>query len=905
MARSGVAHGIRNTVVLALALVARAPGQAPVSDTTFASLPDTAKVLRLNAQSWELRRNDQAAAIAVGQRSLQLARQIGFRRGEAQALNFIGVEYQWLGENRQASRHFFLALGVADSAKIALEKGYALNNIASLLLLDGDAAKALDYAERALAVQKETGDSSGLAYVHVRLSEVYNFLKRYDEAIAEARTASAYWSALHRTASGLTALRSVAIAYEGKGDYQRALNQLLAIVSSDSIPRTIRLHDYNDLARVYLELNQPDKAIAIGLEKVAGGEGDVEIMRHLATAYAAKGDWPKAYRYSARGTAVQDSVENDERFRILKNLQIIYETNQTEAENQTLRDRLRVSRYAVLATAAGLLLAFYVGLSLFLQRRRQAGVNGLLAGQLAQIRTSEAALAESVRRQRAILDNVSDLMWVKDVEGRYTAVNDAFCRFVQRRSDEIEGHTNDELGIGDRLAALPGQTRNAIDSRSTISVDHEHDVEGVARVMETTVSPVFAADGAVVGTIGMARDITERKRTDAHLRRAQKLESLSVLAGGIAHDFNNLLLGVIGNASFARDELPANSPVLDFISEIEFSAHRAAELSRQMLAYTGKADVDRQQLHLSVVVAQAVDATKDALPPQATLHTDLATNVPLILGDAEQIGRVVGKLLKNAAEALGDRGGSITVRTARVQISTADIARLDIHGTLTEGDYVVVEVNDTGEGMTPETVSRIFDPFFTTRFVGRGLGLAAALGMMRGHHGGVQVESELGVGSTFRAYFPAVAAPAPAAGGGAENADAERSLMDRGADLILVVDDEAVIRAIAKRVLERAGFQVMTAVDGQDGVELFQQHLATVALVVMDLVMPRLDGEQAMAAMRTLRSDIPFVVISGFSSEMVHARVRERDRVDFLSKPFLNSELLEAIRQLLEQSRAV
>ncbi|MES2306321.1 MAG: response regulator [Gemmatimonadota bacterium] len=903
MARPGAPLAFRIAVLLTLAVAARGRGQAP-ADTSFASLPDTAKVLRLNAQSWELRRNDQAAAIAMGQQALTLARQIGFRRGEAQALNFIGVEYQWLGENRAASRHFFLALGVADSANIPLEKGYAFNNIASLLLLDGDGAKALEYAQQALAVQKTTGDSSALAYVHVRLSEVYNFLKRYDEAIAEAREASAYWAALHRTANGLTALRSVAIAYEGKGDYQRALTQLLAIVNSDSVPRAIKLHDYNDLARVYLELHQPDKAIEVGLEKVAGGEGDVEIMRHLASAYAAKGDWAKAYRYSAQGTAVQDSVENDERFRILKNLQVIYETNQTAAENETLRGRLRVSRYAVIATAAGLLLAFYIGLSLFVQRRRQASVNGLLADQLAQIRASEAALAESVRRQRAILDNVSDLMWVKDVEGRYTAVNDAFCRFVQRNSAEIEGHTNDELGIGDRLAAVPGQTRSAIESRATISADHEHDVDGVTRVVETTVSPLFATDGAVAGTIGMARDITERKRTDAHLRRAQKLESLSVLAGGIAHDFNNLLLGITGNATFARDDLPANSPVLDYIGEIEISAQRAAELSRQMLAYTGKAEVDRQQLHLSVVVAQVVDAMKDSLPPAVELRTELATSIPLILGDAEQIGRIVNKLLTNATEALGSRGGMIAVRTSRVHLATAEIARLDLHGTLTEGDYVVVEVEDTGEGMTPETVSRIFDPFFTTRFVGRGLGLAAALGMLRGHHGGVQVESELGRGSTFRVYFPAVVAHTVAVTGAAAIVDAERAFRDQGHSLILVVDDEAVIRSIAKRVLERAGFQVITAVDGQDGVELFQQHLAAVALVVMDLVMPRLDGEEAMTAMRQLRSDVPFVVISGFSSEMVHERVRERERVEFLSKPFLNSELLAAIQQLLEQPRA-
>ena len=739
----------------------RAADSALRSARAFEALPDTAQVVALNAQAWALRRSDPARAITIAKRSLEFSRRIGFKRAEAQVLNYLGVGYQWLGDHQKAQAHFFEALAVAEGAGSSVEQGYALNNIAALLLIEGDGEQARLYAQRALALHEATANVRGVAYAQIRLAEIENSLARYDDAIVHAQSAVRILTQLGEMSTSLSAQRNVAIAYEGRRQYALALRELLEIDASDSLPVMTRSDNDTDLARIHLRLGQPEKVIEIGLRKLRDGEADAEILGHLAEAYARQRDWATAYAYAKRETAVRDSVAKEERFTKLKKLQISYETMQKEEENAALRDGLRLTRYLVAAIGAILLLSAVLVVSLFLHRRRQDRVNRTLEEQLARIKASEAALTESWLRQRAILDNSSDAMWVQDRNGRFTEVNAAFGRRFGRSTTDLEGCTAADIHAADALQALLAQEARVVESRQTVREEHEVVVNGVALVVERSVSPVLDADDAVVGTTGISRDVTDRRRAEAQLRHAQKLESLSVLAGGIAHDFNNLLVGILGNTELARFDLEPGHAVMESLDHIEIAARRAAELTRQMLDYTGKSQIDMRELDLSVVIGEIASDIGAVIPRAAVLRLELEPDLPQVHADAAQITQVVMSLVTNAADALPDGVGTITVRTERARIgpraSKAVLAREahEAHGALTEGEYVVIEVADTGHGMSAETRRRIFEPFFTTRFLGRGLSLAAVQGILRGHRGTIEVESVEGRGSHLRVYFPA------------------------------------------------------------------------------------------------------------------------------------------------------
>ena len=903
-------HAPRLLIVAIFAVMSPAPltavSQVSAADSAraFEALPDTQQVLALNAQAWSLRRSDPRLAIAIAERSLEFARRIGFRRAEAQVLNYLGVGYQWRGDNRSAQSLFFEALAVAERAGSLVEQGYALNNIAAVLLVEGEGEQARVYAKRALALQAATANIRGVAYAHIRLAEIENSLARYDDAIVHAEISLRIWTQLGEVSTGLTARRNVAIAYEGKRLYALALQRLLEIDASDSLPATTRLHNYSDLARIYSRMGQQEKVIELGLKKLRGGEVDAEILGLLSVAYATQRDWSTAYTYAKRETAMRDSVAKQERFQQLKNLQIRYETAQKEEENAALRDGLRLTRYLVAAIGAILLLSAFLVVALFSHRRRQDRVNRTLEEQLVRIQASEAALSESWRQQRAILDNVPEAMWVKDLHGRYTAVNEAFGRRVGRARSAIEGGTAADLLAADAVFALADQESRVVASRQTVREEYDVVVNGAALVVERTLSPVLDADDAVVGTTGISRDITDRRRAETQVRHAQKLESLSVLAGGIAHDFNNLLVGILGNTELARFDLAPGHAVFESLDHIEVAAHRAAELTRQMLDYTGKSQIDMRDLDLSAVIGGIAADIGAAIPAAAVLRLELDPQMPRVSADAGQIAQVVRSLVTNAADALTDGAGTITLRTELARISATaarSTASHEAHGALTAGEYVVIEVADTGHGMSVETRRRIFEPFFTTRFLGRGLSLAAVQGILRGHRATIEVESVEGRGSRFRVYFPALGS-SPAHAAKPEDAvttGVEPARTDGKRDLVLVVDDEPTVRSFARRVLERAGFDVVTAEDGVDGVAMVQRHASGLSAVVLDVMMPRLGGREAMLEMRRLVPALPIVLMSGFTGERAAADLREADFVEFLPKPFAADTLVAILRAMI------
>ncbi|MGB8167416.1 MAG: PAS domain S-box protein [Chthoniobacteraceae bacterium] len=386
----------------------------------------------------------------------------------------------------------------------------------------------------------------------------------------------------------------------------------------------------------------------------------------------------------------------------------------------------------------------------------------------------------------------------------------------------------------------------------------------------------------------------ERQALERKLQEAQKLESLGVLAGGIAHDFNNLLTGVLGNASLARMDLPAESPVQPFLEQIEMAATRAADLCKQMLAYSGKGRFVVKKLDINALIEETTRLLEVSISKRAVLKFHLADGLPVVLGDATQLRQVIMNLVINASEAVGEKSGFIGITSGMTRADRAYLAGSHFAPDLPEGDYVFIEVADNGGGMSPELQARIFDPFFTTKFTGRGLGLAAVLGIVRGHRGALKVFSEEGWGTTFKILLPCAEGVAEAT-----ETEATSTAGWRGQGHVLVVDDEETVRVTTARMIEACGFTTRLAADGREGFEMFCEIGGAFDLVVLDLTMPHMDGEETFRAITELKPDARVLLMSGFNEQEAIARFTGKGLAGFLQKPFNFPALREKLQQIL------
>ena len=400
---------------------------------------------------------------------------------------------------------------------------------------------------------------------------------------------------------------------------------------------------------------------------------------------------------------------------------------------------------------------------------------------------------------------------------------------------------------------------------------------------------------------GFARDVTDRVAAERHrglleskLLDAQKLESLGILAGGIAHDFNNLLTGILGNVSLMRLELPVSSALCEHVDQIEAVTIRAADLCRQLLAYSGKGRFVVRPLDLSEVARQTAPLLQLSVGKHATLRLDLSDHLPPVDADATQMRQVLLNLVVNAAEALGERAGVIGVCSGVIHAEGEYLRNTFLSPELPEGKYVFVEVSDNGCGMGPDTQAKIFDPFFSTKFTGRGLGLSAVLGIVRGHKGAIKVYSELGRGTTVKLLFPAMdskdARTMPAA-------SPPIALQRRGT--VLVVDDEDIVRSVAARIIGSYGFDVILANDGRDGVARFSERRAEIVAVLMDLTMPQMDGVDAFREIRSLDAEVPVLLMSGYNEQDAVTRFAGKGLAGFVQKPFTVEMLRERLLSVL------
>ena len=385
----------------------------------------------------------------------------------------------------------------------------------------------------------------------------------------------------------------------------------------------------------------------------------------------------------------------------------------------------------------------------------------------------------------------------------------------------------------------------------------------------------------------------EHRKLEAQVQHAQRLESLGVLAGGIAHDFNNLLASIMGYASLATMDLAEDSRPRKSIEQVLTAAKSASDLTQQMLAYSGRGTFVVDLLNVTQLIEGVVRLLETTISKKASLRLNLATDLPAVQGDASQIRQVVMNLITNASESLGEDRGVVTVTTGVQWAEAGELAPLEPGSILPEGRYVFIEVADTGCGMDAETQARIFDPFFTTKFTGRGLGLAAVLGIIRSHRGSIRVNSQPAAGTTFRVMFPAAEGPV--------SFELERIQEDavwRSDGLVLVVDDQASVRNLARTVLEQAGLRVLTAADGPEAVAVFAEHASEIHAVLLDLSMPGMDGGEVFMHLTQLVPDIRVVLCSGYNEQDVNTKLRGRKPAGFLRKPYHPSELVSRLRSI-------
>jgi len=490
-------------------------------------------------------------------------------------------------------------------------------------------------------------------------------------------------------------------------------------------------------------------------------------------------------------------------------------------------------------------------------------------------------LAQTSQRYRLFFDGIKDYaLYTEDRAGRVTSWNIGAERLFGYKAEEIVGQYGsclagpEEIHQEELQQALREADRLGWVEREGWRIRKD----GTRFLGSGVLATMGSGDAHEYGVL--VRDVTELRRSAQELQQAQKMEGIGVLAGGIAHDFNNLLTGIMGGLSLVKTHLPEENSAYPMLEIAEQSSVRAAELVGQLLAYAGKGKFIVTRFGFSALIAEMLPLIAASIPKNVHLELALISDLPWIEADASQIRQIVMNLIINGAEAIGPEGGTVRVST----------------GVSASGTDVFMEVKDTGSGMSEAVKAKIFDPFFTTKFTGRGLGLAAVSGIVRGHKGTMNVDSIPGQGTTFTVSFPAVPAEA------ARPADPPKLMIPRGTGTILVVDDEPALRKMAGMILENFGYSVLTAKDGRDAVEVFRQNTPAIAAVLLDMTMPVMGGHDAFRLIREIQPGVPIIMSSGYSETFAREELGRDAVVGFVQKPYSAAKLVKSIQEALQAS---
>jgi PAS domain S-box-containing protein len=527
---------------------------------------------------------------------------------------------------------------------------------------------------------------------------------------------------------------------------------------------------------------------------------------------------------------------------------------------------------------------------------------------IAMRKQAEIALRESESRYRLLAENMSDVVWSLDLKSnRFTYVSPSVFKMRGYTPEEVIAAPWEEAVTASSWPDVQRWMTEKIGELRGGSLNNHAPLREIEQTCKdgstvwTEVSTYYRLDEerTPVEIVGLSRDISERKRNEEERLRmeeqmlhVQKLESMGVLAGGIAHDFNNILTTIVGNADLALMRLAPESPVVEHLHHIEKAAGRASDLAKQMLAYSGKGRFVIESIDLNRLIEEMLHMLEVSISKKSILRLDLHRPLPTVDGDATQLRQIIMNLVINASEAVGDKSGVISITTGCMQCDRNYLKDVWLDENLSDGLYVFVEIADSGCGMDKGTMKRIFDPFFTTKFAGRGLGMAAVLGIVRGHKGAIKVYSEPGKGSSFKLLIPAENRPL-------ELFDPEGGdVVWQGSGTVLLVDDEETIRALGQEMLQELGFQVEVAEDGRHALEIYRRGDTAFSLVILDLTMPHMDGEQTLRELRRLDPGVKIVISSGYNEHEVTQKFLGKGLSGFIQKPYTLLDLKNVLKNL-------
>jgi two-component system cell cycle sensor histidine kinase/response regulator CckA len=510
---------------------------------------------------------------------------------------------------------------------------------------------------------------------------------------------------------------------------------------------------------------------------------------------------------------------------------------------------------------------------------------------------AEEALAEERNLLRTVIDNLPDLIYAKDTESRLVIGNIAVARLMGATTpDEVLGKTDFDFYPQELAAQYYADEQRIIRSGQPLVSGEEpriDQVTGKKGWLSTTKVPLRDSLGKIVGLVGIGRDITERKQLEAQLRQAQKMEAIGQLAAGIAHDFNNLLTPMGGFSELLMRKAPEGSQQHEYLRQIKVAAERAADLTRQLRLFTRQEKGERHPIQLNSVVEETCNLLERSIPKEITIELCLESELWTMEADRSQISQVLINLCVNACDAMPD-GGTFILETRNVTLDE-EYARTVLEAR--PGRYVCFSVSDTGCGMSPEVQARLFEPFFTTKEVsqGTGLGLSVVYGIVKGHDGFITVYSEEGRGSTFHVYLPAIESAV-------EEREVEGLEWPVGTETILLVDDEEMVLALGQRVLEPCGYTVLMAEDGVQALEVYRAHQGEIGLVVLDVIMPRMGGQECLRRLRELDPQVRVLISTGYTARGLAQELVAEGALGVVEKPFRIRDFAIAVRAALDES---
>jgi PAS domain S-box-containing protein len=542
-----------------------------------------------------------------------------------------------------------------------------------------------------------------------------------------------------------------------------------------------------------------------------------------------------------------------------------------------------------IALGVGLLTSILLALSVHLALTAQLRTRELLQ-EAKERELTQAALTESESQYRSLIENLEQAIFLKDLSGKFLAVNQQFCNSLRKSASEIIGNTDADLYPPAKVVQFAEERARIVVEGKAIEIEQQETIEGSKRIVRIVLTPVRDSQQRINGVLGISWDVTQQRLMEDRLRQASKMDAVGQLAGGIAHDFNNLLTAILGNLDLLQGSLSTNDANRDLVAAAQNAATRAASLTSRLLGFSRQHSLDWLPTNLNQIIDEVVQLLSRTIDPRIRINVQKAPDLWQVLADPAQMNQILMNLCLNARDAMNQGPGVLQIETSCVRIAPPS----GLDGKTSEpGDYVRLRISDNGMGMTPEVKARIYEPFFTTKEVGKGtgLGLPMVFAIVRQHHGFIDCTSEPGQGTCFDIFLPRTQTAAATI----EKVKPAPELRT-GKETILVADDEEMIRRFAVTVLKRRGYEVLEVCDGQEAVDVYTRERNRIDLVLLDLTMPKLSGQETFRQLLVLNPDVRVIFASGYSAEQLSDRERNL-MAGFVKKPYRPNELTHAIQE--------